>query len=130
LTLIPAFKLTLSKCMLSGGIVLGAILQGIFTPHWLQKFGITVKIELIITCVIFTAFLGGMADPNLTLGKAAVFGMIALTSQGIFESRSVSGASLEVDAKDIGQASGTQMGFRNMITAVSSKWLRCLRTDG
>jgi hypothetical protein len=102
--------------------VFGAIIQGIFSPHWVQKLGITIKMELIVCCIIFTAFLGAMSDPNLTLTKATVFGMIALTSQGIFESRCVAAASLEVDQKDIGQSNGAQMSFRTMITAVASRW--------
>ncbi|KAF9775135.1 hypothetical protein IL306_006798 [Fusarium sp. DS 682] len=110
----------LFKCVLSGGIVLGAIIQGVLPPHWMQKLGITIKMEMIICCIIFAVFLGAMADPNLTLAKATIFGMIALTSQGIFESRCVAAASLEVDQKDVGQSNGAQMSFRNMVTAVAS----------
>jgi len=101
---------------------LGAILQGVFTPQFMQRFGITVKMQIIATCATFTAFLGAMSDSNMTLGKVAAFAMISLTSQGVFESLSVSAASLEVDPKDVGQALGTQMSFRNLVTAVGSKW--------
>ncbi|KAF5706660.1 siderophore iron [Fusarium globosum] len=109
-----------ASCTLSGGIVLGAIIQGIFPPRRTQKLGITVKMELIACCIIFTAFMGAMADPNLTLTKAIIFCMISLTAQGIFESRCVSAASLEVNQKDVGQAHGMNMSFRTMVTAVAS----------
>ncbi|KAL3584578.1 hypothetical protein FPOAC2_14358 [Fusarium poae] len=66
-----------ASCVLSGGIVLGAIIQGVLPPHWMQKLGITIKMEMIICCIIFAVFLGAMADPNLTLAKATIFGMIA-----------------------------------------------------
>ncbi|KAF5230899.1 hypothetical protein FANTH_13630 [Fusarium anthophilum] len=109
-----------ASCVLSGGIVLGAIIQGALPPHWMQKLGITIKMEMIICCIIFAVFLGAMADPNLTLAKATIFGMIALTAQGIFESRCVAAASLEVDQKDVGQSNGAQMSFRNMVTSIAS----------
>ncbi|EXM15818.1 MFS transporter superfamily [Fusarium oxysporum f. sp. vasinfectum] len=109
-----------ASCILSGGIVLGAIIQGFLPPHRMQKLGITIKMELVACCIIFTAFIGAMADPNLTLAKATIFGMIALTAQGIFESRCVAAASLEVDQKDVGQSNGAQMSFRTVITAVAS----------
>jgi hypothetical protein len=88
---------------LTAGAVFGQ-LAGIFAS-FLPK----VKWQLVTSCIIFTAFAGGMAASTQDNKRMAIaFTLVAATMVGYMEVIAIRGGPVMVDLKDIGLANGVQ----------------------
>lgn len=97
--------------------------QGLAVPltGYLTRW-VPLKWQLITTCVLFTAFIGGMAEVTTEhKARAIVFSFISSTMIGVMEVITFAGAPLQIDNKDMGLATGVVATIRGVLATISSK---------
>lgn len=102
--------------------MVGFGLTGVLNPRLLARYHIKIQYLLLTALVIFTAALGSMNMPNLTLAKAVVCGLIASIGNGWFEALAMTAAPLELEARDIGLANGAQFSIRTVCGSIASEY--------
>jgi hypothetical protein len=89
-----------------------------FLARW-----ISLKSQLVATCVIFTAFIGGMAKVTVDhKARAVVFSIISSAMVGLMEVITMAGAPLMVAPEDIGLANGIEFTVRGILSCISSQY--------
>ncbi|KAK5215234.1 hypothetical protein LTS03_011629 [Exophiala xenobiotica] len=102
-------------CTLTAGVIFGQALGSLLV----KRIGKT-KWQLVVACCILTAFSSGMAGiTEKTKGMAIAFSCISSTMIGYLDIICLAGAILEVDAKDIGLASGVAFTFRTALSSLA-----------
>ncbi|KAH0840981.1 siderophore iron transporter [Fonsecaea pedrosoi] len=102
------------SCTITAGVLAGQGMAG-FTVK-LFKY---IKWQLLLSCIIFTAFVGASAAASLTLSMAAVFSILVGLGIGYMEIITISGAPLMVDTKDFGIAIGALFSIRTCFSTIS-----------
>ena len=78
-----------------------------------QRF-VSLKWQLVIVCVLFTAFTGGMgAVTTQNEARAIVFSILSSTMIGYMEVITLAGAPMMVEPQDIGLANGVEYTIRS-----------------
>lgn len=126
------------QCTVVGGAVFGQLLATL-TKRYARW--VPMKWQLVISCVLFTAFTGGMARPRPdSLARDVIFSIISSMMIGWMEIITLAGAPLMVEPDCIGVATGASYTFRGLwsalgvsiyVTIVSSRYnpSYLLRTD-
>lgn len=101
--------------------MVGQFLAAVSTK-WLARW-ISLKWQLVATCVIFTVFIGGMAKVTVDhKARAIVFSLISSAMVGLMEVITMAGAPLMVAPEDIGLANGIEFTVRGILSCISSKY--------
>lgn len=104
--------------------MVGQFLAAISTK-WLARW-ISLKSQLVATCVIFTAFIGAMAKVTVDhKARAVVFSIISSAMVGLMEVITMAGAPLMVAPEDIGLANGIEFTVRGILSCISSQCIQC-----
>jgi hypothetical protein len=78
------------------------------------------KWQLVLCCVLFTAFSGGMAAvSNDHKGRAIAFSILSSAMIGYMEVITLAGAPLMVDPKNIGLANGVEYTVRSGMSVLA-----------
>lgn len=99
--------------------MVGQFLAAVSTK-WLARW-VSLKTQLVATCVIFTAFIGAMAKVTAdNKARAVVFSLISSAMVGLMEVITMAGAPLMVAPEDIGLANGIEFTVRGILSCISS----------
>ncbi|EXJ63305.1 uncharacterized protein A1O5_11626 [Cladophialophora psammophila CBS 110553] len=99
------------SCTLTAGAIFGQFVGSL--SKWTQKW-VSLKWQLVIVCVLFTTFTGGMsAVTKENQDRAIVFSLISSTMIGYMEVLTLAGAPLMVKPEDIGLANGVEYTLRS-----------------
>jgi hypothetical protein len=106
----------LEQCTITAGVLTGQGLAGVTV-----KFFRHIKLQLIISCALFTAFVGASSAASLTLSMAATFSFLVGLGIGYMEIITISGAPLMIEAKDFGIAIGALFSIRTCFSTISGE---------
>lgn len=102
-------------------MVLGQFLASL-TATFLHRF-VSVKWQLVLSNVVFAAFMGGLAHVTRDgQARQVAFSAIAGMMIGFLEVLAITGAVLSVPYEDFGSANGLQFTIRGTLSAISSKY--------
>lgn len=78
------------------------------------------KIQLIVVCIVFTAFVGGLAGVGPEdEGMFIAFALISAMASGYIEVITLAGAPMEGKDRDVGVATAVVASFRTIFTSVA-----------
>lgn len=98
------------------------MLAGQGTAGFTVKLFRYIKWQLLLSCLLFTAFVGASAASSLTLPMAATFSSLVGFGIGYMEIITISGAPLMVDTKDFGIAIGALFSIRTCFSTLSGSF--------